>query len=62
MQTSSREEDWTAFQLHDESEDLKEIFTNPNIVKTGLIPIPVTAVSDLCQDYMVQQVTLFVLQ
>ena len=50
MQISTREEDWIVdpFELRDELEDLNEIFTNPNIVKAGLVLILVTTVTDLC--------------
>jgi exosome complex exonuclease RRP6 len=43
IQISTREEDWIVdpFELRDELEDLNEIFTNPNIVKAGLILIPI---------------------
>ncbi|KAF8258794.1 ribonuclease H-like domain-containing protein [Lactarius quietus] len=37
MQISTRDEDWIVdpFVIRDELEDLNEVFTNPNIVKTG---------------------------
>ena len=51
IQISSREEDWIVdpFELRDDLEDLNEIFTNPNIVKVGLVLIPIMTVADLCQ-------------
>ena len=63
MQISSREEDWIVdpFELRDDLEDLNEIFTNPNIVKVGLILIPIMSVADLChtRSSMAPKVTLF---
>lgn len=39
MQISSREEDWIVdpFELRDEMEDLNEVFTDPKIVKVGIV-------------------------
>lgn len=39
MQISSSEEDWIVdpFELRDEMEDLNEVFTDPKIVKVGIV-------------------------
>ena len=51
IQISSREEDWIVdpFELRDDLEDLNEIFTNPNIVKVGLVLVLAMTVADVCQ-------------
>jgi exosome complex exonuclease RRP6 len=62
MQISTREEDWIVdpFELRDELEDLNEVFTDPSIVKAGLILAPVATRADVCfRSYMALRATSF---